>query len=128
MNLPVYLAGLVFAVLLAGGCLTAILVYLNPISSDLLVFILFYLSLFIGSSGVITLIGFFIRRISRRRRASLPIEQAIHNLEVSFRQGLLLSIILIVTLILQSNRILTWWYLLILVGAIGLIEWWLSKR
>ncbi len=128
MNLPVYLAGLVFAVLLAGGCLTAILIYLNPISSDLLVFILFYLSLFIGSSGVITLIGFFIRRISRRKRAPLPIKQAIHNLEVSFRQGLLLSIILIVTLILQSEHILTWWYLLILVGAIGLIEWWLSRR
>jgi len=60
MNLPVYLAGLVFAVLLSGICLTAILVYLNPVSSDLLVFILFYLSIFIGSSGIITLIGFFI--------------------------------------------------------------------
>ncbi len=128
MNLPVYLAGLVFAVLLSGICLTAILVYLNPISSDLLVFILFYLSIFIGSSGIITLIGFFIRRISRRKKASLPIKQAIYNLEVSFRQGFLLSIILIVTLILQSERVLSWWYLLILVGIIGLTEWWLSRR
>jgi len=128
MNLPVYLAGLVFAVLLSGICLTAILVYLNPVSSDLLVFILFYLSIFIGSSGIITLIGFFIRRISRRKKASLPIKQAIYNLEVSFRQGFLLSIILIVTLILQSERVLSWWYLLILVGIIGLTEWWLSRR
>jgi len=128
MNLPVYLAGLVFAVLLSGICLTAILVYLNPISSDLLVFILFYLSIFIGSSGIITLIGFFIRRISRRKKAPLPIKQAIYNLEVSFRQGFLLSIILIVTLILQSERVLSWWYLLILVGIIGLTEWWLSRR
>ena len=128
MNLPVYLAGLVFAVLLSGICLTAILVYLNPISSDLLVFILFYLSIFIGSSGIITLIGFFIRRISRRKKASLPIKQAIYNLEVSFRQGFLLSIILIVTLILQSERVLSLWYLLILVGIIRLTEWWLSRR
>jgi len=128
MNLPVYLAGLVFVVLLAGGCLAAILIYFNPNSSDLLIFVLFYLSLLISSSGLLALIGFFIRRISRTRKAPLPAKQAIRNLEVSFRQGLLLSIILIVVLILQSQRALTWLYLLILVGVIGLIEWWLSRR
>ncbi|MBU1292038.1 hypothetical protein KKH07_00920 [Patescibacteria group bacterium] len=128
MNLPVYLAGLVFVVILAGGCLAAIFVYFNPSSSELLVFILFYLSLLIGSTGILTLIGFFIRRISRRRKAPLPIKQAIRNLEISFRQGILLSFILVVTLILQSQRILVWWYLIVLVAIIGLAEWWLSRR
>ena len=128
MNLPVYLAGLVFTVLLAGGCLAAILTYFNPNTSEFLIFLLFYLSLLIGSTGILTLIGFFIRRISRTRKAPLPARQAIHNLEVSFRQGILLSFILIVALVLQSQRVLVWWYLIILVGVIGLIEWWLSRR
>jgi len=128
MNLPVYLAGLVFAVILAGGCLAAVFIYLDPISSGLLVLILFYSSLLIGSTGILTLIGFFIRRISRRRKAPLPVKQAIHNLEISFRQGILLSLILVITLILQSQRMLVWWHLIILVGIIGLAEWWLSRR
>jgi len=128
MNLPVYLAGLVFALVLAGGCLTAILLYFNPNTSGWLVFVLFYLSLLIGSTSFLALVGFFIRRISRRRKASLPMKQAIRNLEISFRQGILLSLILIVTLILQGQRILAWWHLLVLVGLIGLTEWWLSRR
>ncbi len=128
MNLPVRLAGLVFAILLAGGCLAAILLYLDPNSSNLLVFILLYLSLLISSAGIFTLIGFFIRRISRRKKAHLPTKLAINNLEVSFRQGVLLSLILVIALILQSQRVLAWWYILILVALIGLTEWWLSRR
>jgi len=128
MKLPVYLAGLIFAVILAGGCLAAILIYFNPDTSDLLIFILFYTSLLITSASFLALIGFFIRRISRKRKTPLPLKQALHNLEVSFRQGILLSIILIVALILQGQHILIWWHLLVLVAVIGLIEWWLSRR
>lgn len=128
MKLPVYLAGLVFSVLLAGGCLTAILLYLDPNSSNILVFILLYLSLLISLAGIFTLMGFFIRRISRRRKSSLPIKLAVNNLEISFRQGTLLSVIFVIALILQSQRILAWWYILILVFLISLTEWWLSRR
>ena len=128
MNLPVYLAILVFAILLSGICLVAILLYLDPNSSNLLVFILLYISILISSAGIFTLTGFLIRRISRRKKASLPIKLAINNLEISFRQGVLLSVILVIALILQSQRILDWWYILILVALIGLTEWWLSRR
>jgi len=128
MKLPVYLAGLVLATLLAGGCLSAILIYFNPNTSGILIFILFYLSLLITATGFFTLIGFFIRRFSRKRRGPLPVRQAVRNLEVSFRQGMLLGIILIIALILQSQRILFWWNILLIVIVVGLVEWWLSKR
>ena len=128
MKLPVFLAGLVLAVLLAGACLAAILIYFNPNDSDLEIFILFYFSLFIGLTSLFSLIGWLIRRLSWRRKSPLPLNQAFHNLEVSFRQGILLAVILIVVLILQSERILTWWYLIILVVLVGLIEWWLAKN
>ena len=128
MNLSVLLAGLVLATLLAGVCLAAILIYFDPTISGPLVFILFYLSLLITSTGIFTLIGLFIRRISQKRGFSLLPSRAIRQLEVSFRQGLLLAVILVAALILQSQRILAWWHLIILVGLVGLAEWWLARR
>lgn len=128
MNLSVLLAGLVFATLLAGACLAAILIYFDPIVSGSLIFVLFYLSLLITSTGIFTLIGLFIRRISQKRKFPLLPSRAIRQLEVSFRQGLLLAIILLAVLILQSQRVLAWWHLIILVGLVGLAEWWLTKR
>jgi len=128
MNLSVLLAGLVLATLLAGACLAAILIYFDPIVSGSLVCILFYLSLLITSTGIFTLIGLFIRRISQKRRFPLLPSRAIRQLEVSFRQGLLLAVILAAALILQSQRVLAWWHLIILVGLVGLAEWWLARR
>ena len=128
MNLSVLLAGLVLATLLAGACLAAILIYFDPTVSGSLIFILFYLSLLITSTGIFTLIGLFIRRISQKRRFPLLPSRAIRQLEISFRQGLLLAVILVAVLILQSQRILAWWHLIILVGLVGLAEWWLAKR
>ena len=128
MNLPVYLTGLFLSILLAGGCLAAILIYFDPHSSGLLVFLLFYLSLFISSTSVFTSVGFLIRRFSYRGRMSLPVSRVVRQLMAAFRQGFLLSIILVVSLILQSQRVLVWWHLLILVFLVGLVEWWLAKR
>ena len=128
MNISVYLMGLVLIIFLASACLAAILIYFNPNSSGIHIFTLFYLSLFISTTGVFTLIGFLIRQFSRKKRFSMPEGQIICNLEVSFRQGLLLSVVLIAVLILQSQRILSWWYLVTLVSLVGLAEWWLMKR
>jgi len=128
MNLSGYLAGLVLVVFLAIACLTAILVYFSPQTSSAGVFSLFYLALLISAAGIFTLIGFFIRQISRKKRIPLSQGQVVRNLEVSFRQGFLLSIILVSVLILQSQRLLYWWDLAALVGLVGLDEWWLMKR
>ena len=128
LNLSTYLIGLVLVSFLAGSCLAAILIYFDPISSSLIIFILFYLSLFITFSSVLTLIGWFIRRLSQKRKFPLPNKEAIRRLEISFRQGMLLSIVLITVLILQSQRILSWWNLLIIVSLVALSEWWLSRR
>jgi len=128
MTLSVYLVGLIGATFLASACLVAILIYFDPTSSDLLIFILFYLSLFIAATGIFTLLGLFIRGISQKRRFPLPLSRAVRQMEVSFRQGFLLAVILVTALILQSQRILAWWHLLVLVGLVGLAEWWIAKR
>ncbi len=130
MNLSIYLAGLVLTTFLASACFIAILIYFNPDSSTLLIFILFYLSLFISSAGFFTLMGLIIRWFSQKKilRLRPSMNKIISELEISFRQGLLLSVILISVLILQSQRALAWWCLIILVGLAGLIEYWLERR
>jgi len=128
MNISAYLAGLILVIFLASACLAAILVYFNPYVSSNLIFILSFSCLFISATGLFTLIGFLIRQISRKRKFSMPKGQIVRNLEVSFRQGLLLGGILVSALILQSQRILSWWHLVILIGLVGLAEWWLTKR
>jgi len=128
MNLLAYLVGLVLVSIVAGTCLAAILVYINPFTSGILVFILFYISLFIASASLFTLIGWIIRIISKRRITPLPKKEAIHRFETSFRQGIFLSAILITSLILQGQQILFWWNLLILILVVGLSEWWFSRK
>lgn len=120
MNWRGYLLGIILATLVAWFCLGAILFSFEPTKDGLKILILFYLSLFIGVSGILTLIGFAIRRIRRRE------EVAFYQMNASFRQGLLLAIILVGSLILQSKGLLRWWSVGILVGVVGLVEYLLS--
>jgi hypothetical protein len=130
MNLSVLLAGLVLATLLASACLAAILIYFSPTSAGCLILTLFYLSLFIAATGLLSLIGLAVRWFSQRRilRQRASTGRLSRQLEISFRQALLLSSILTSVLILQSQRLLAWWHLIVLVGLVGLAEWWLAKR
>ncbi|MCG2809095.1 MAG: hypothetical protein L6275_02015 [Candidatus Portnoybacteria bacterium] len=128
MNLSVYLSGLFIAVLLASACLAAILIYLSPAPVSPSILTLFYLSLSIASTGIFTLTGLFIRWISHRKGFFLSENRVFRQLEISFRQGLLLSVILVSALILQSQRALAWWHLILLVGIVGIAEWWLGHR
>ena len=125
MRLAVFLAGLITTILISLACLTAILVYFTPAYSNTLIFSLFYLSLFISSAAIFSLLGLVIRKISHPR---VSISRASRQLWDSFRQGVFLSIILTVALLLQSKRLAGWWSILILVGAVGLIEFWAMRR
>ncbi|MFC1700882.1 hypothetical protein ACFLZ0_01995 [Patescibacteria group bacterium] len=125
MKTSVFLIGVVLTSLLAFMCLASVLVYLEPSSSDLMAMSLFYVSLFIGASGTLSLIGFIIRRLSRKPVSSLLANQQLRD---SFRQGVFLALILIGALILQSKNLANWKSLSALVGTIGLIEFLAIKK
>ena len=124
MKMSVFLIGIALTTLMALACLVAILVYLEPSSSDFLIMSLFYLSLFISVSGFLSFVGLLVRRLSRKSRTALSVSCQLWD---SFRQSVLLAIILVGALLLQSKSLVYWWSLLILVGSIGLIEF-LSLR
>ncbi|MEA2007245.1 MAG: hypothetical protein U9O20_03755 [Patescibacteria group bacterium] len=83
---------------------------------------LFYFSLSVFLTGFFSLFLFWIKK------GSTSDELMNVHMGVSFRQGLFLSIIVIVILILQSFRVLTWWDGLLAVGAVLMIELYFLAR
>jgi len=73
--------------------------------------------------------GLFSLLLLKIRKKSLREEEIQHiHIGVSFREGLLLSVAVLVVLILQSFRVLVWWDALLAVGAIMMIELYFLAR
>lgn len=89
----------------------------DPQEANWIIFILFYLSLFLAVSGTLSIIGFFARILLLRKRSILR-----YLVSESFRQATIVAAALVVTLILQSVRILTWWNMALLILAAAALE------
>jgi hypothetical protein len=88
---------------------------LNPEKAGALGFILFYLSLFLAILGTTAIIGFLVRA----RLGKTPI---FVQVSIAFRQGLWLSGMITVYLILKGLNLLRWWNFTIFVLLIIIIE------
>ncbi len=110
---------LAFLSLLAFG---AVLIYVNPEETGAGGKAIFYLTLglFLG--------GFLNMFLLLLRRKMIGNDVAIENAGLSFRQGFLLSILVIGLLILQSFRMLVWWDGLLAVAAVFLVELYFLSR
>ena len=85
--------------------------------------------LFFGST-LLFLSGIFILFFTWMRRAIQGSEDvALINIGISFRQGILMAMLLCLLLLLQQYRILTWWDGALSVAGILLIElYFLTRR
>ena len=81
------------------------------------VFLVFYISLFLALVGTFSVLGFVMRVILLKKHFFLSRQVA-----VSFRQALLLSLLITAALVLQSRSLLTWWTALLVVAALTLLE------
>ncbi len=123
MTLRQYLSWLAVGTLISWGAFIAVLNYLNPNTAGKTGLIFFYLALFLSLAGTLTLFGFAWRYWRHRE------EILFRHVSISFRQGLLLSLAVIITLWLKSNSLLTWWNLGLLIVGLTLLEFfWLSVR
>ena len=122
MTLRAYIWGMRIITLLSLIALGAVITYVNPENSGVIGIVLFYLVAFFVLSGIFNLILLFIRR------KLLGNELAAKNIELSFRQGILLAIIVLGVLILQSYQMLIWWDFLLLIAGVFLIELYFLSR
>lgn len=108
MLLATALAWLGFLILIAN---------FDPEQIDRLIFVLFYLVLFLALLGTWALLGFWLRLLLNRKKRQ-PRFMAFE----SFRQSLIFSLAIIVALLLQAERLLTWWNISLLALLAALVE------
>ena len=99
-----------------------ILFFISPNKTGLIGFVLFYFSLFLAILGTAAILGFIIRvRLSQG-----PVFKQI---EVAFRQGIWISLLIVGLLLLQGLSLLKWWNGVLLVLFLIFLEFFfLSSR
>lgn len=81
----------------------------NPETTSLLGFLLFYLALFMALSGTASLAGFLIRFVALRH------ELVFHVVKIAFRQSFMFALFIVIILILLSQNLFTWLNLIMLI-------------
>lgn len=95
--------GLIFlSTCLALFALLSIINFTDPNASGALTFSFFYLSLFLVSLGIFTILGLLARQW-------LAPKLYIVNLSGSFRQALLVSLLVVISFVLRADGLLYWW-------------------
>lgn len=123
MTLGRYLLVMLIGTLGAWGAWLMVVFYLAPSSAGVMGFVFFYMSLGVAVVGTTTLVGFGLRHLLHRD------EVVFRQVAISFRQGVLLGIVVLLALMLQAERLLTWWNLGILLLALTIVEFFfLSMR
>ena len=116
MTLRSYIWGMRIAVLFSIIALGLAVNYVDPESSGVPGKALFFLILFFALSGIFNLI------LLRLRKKITTTENAFDNINLSFRQGILLAVFFTGILVLQGQKILIWWSALLLLAGVFLIE------
>jgi len=89
---------------------------INPDTTNWLGFVIFYLALFLALSGTTALVGFFVRfKIMKK-------DLAVRAVKTAFRQSFLFSFLVSAILFLLSQKLFSWFNLILLVVIISIIE------
>jgi hypothetical protein len=91
----------------------------DPLVTNWIGFALFYFSLFLSLIGTSALVGFFIRFIAMRQ------ELAFRLVKEAFRQSFLFSSLIIISLLLLSQGLLSWLNVTFLILGISIMEFFL---
>lgn len=124
MTLKSYILGMKIGALLTFAAWVMVVVNVDPAETGLAGKILFFGSLFLFLSG------FFILFLTwLRKKSSSAGEIGFIYLSASFRQGILLALLLTILTVMQGMRVLVWWDGALATAGIFLIElYFLSRR
>lgn len=114
------LRAVIWGLLISGGlCWLAwglTVVNTNPTQGGQAAVLAFYLSLFAGLFGALTLVGYGWRRLVTHNELKYSI------LRTAFRQAFLVSVLVIGLLLLQSLQLFSWWEAWLLIAVVVLLE------
>lgn len=116
MSLSRYLTIMGIGTAIAAASWVMVLLFLDPQSSGMVGHALFFVSFFLTMFGITSIVGYMARRIFQRREVPFKL------VAISFRQAILLGLLLTGSLFLQSRHLFTWWTSLLLLTFLTLIE------
>lgn len=123
MTLKSYLWGIRISTVAAFVAWVLVIWNIDPEKSAIVGQALFYASAFLFFAGIFILFFTRLRKICGKNE-----ESALTYLGASFRQGVLISILIVIVLILQQHRMLTWWDSALIVAGIMLAELYFLTR
>ena len=126
MTLRAYLTIMLITNLITWGIFSFIINIVDPESTNWVGFLLFYISLFIAISGTAAILGFLVRFVALKR------DLIFYAVKTAFRQSFLFAFLIVASLFLSSQNLLTWFNLLLLIIILTVLEFFLisygSKR
>ncbi|MFA6146261.1 MAG: hypothetical protein WC697_02985 [Patescibacteria group bacterium] len=115
MTLKKYLNLMTILTIICWLAWVVVIIFINPRGMGLIGFILFYFSLFLAILGAASLLGFIIR-------TRLNLKPIFVQVELAFRQGIWLGLVIVSMLILKGLDLLRWWNFLFLVLFFVVLE------
>ena len=116
MTLVKYLILMILATLFCWAAFFIVVYSVNPLQTVFLGFVLFYVSLFFAVTGLASIIGFLVRYFFNKNQF------IIQQVKIAFRQAVWFGVLIIVGLFLQSQGLIAWWNLLILLIILTSLE------
>lgn len=122
MSIRAHLIGLSISTVLCMVAFVLTIVNTNPTQGGQTALASFYISGFFASLGILTLLGYTLRRYWKGNAIRYG------NIQDSFRQAFLFSGFLAAALYLQSLKLVSWWDLLLLIVIVLLLELYLRAN
>ncbi len=117
MTFRSYLVFMAIITLVDWGAWLYIVETVNPNETTIVGIGIFFLTLFLGMVGVVSLLESVVRVWLLKR------EVIIREVAIAFRHGVLLSLVAIGSVILVKQQLFQWWTLLLLIIVASLIEY-----
>lgn len=124
MTLKPYLWGIRISTVISFAACALVIKQVDPEKTGVMGQLLFFASAFLFLSGMFVLFFTWIRKASSGSE-----DDALAYIGVSFRQGILMALLVCLLLLLQQYRMLTWWDGALTVAGIFLVElYFLTRR
>lgn len=117
MTLSRYLILMIIGTLLCWLAWFLVVFQIDPFKASLISLFIFYVSLFLSLIGTFAIVGFLFRILLMKQK-----EPYFKQVKKSFRHSLFFALLIIFALILQSQKLLNWWNILIILLVLIFFE------
>lgn len=118
MTFRSYMALMGVATALAWGAWAFVIESVNPYESNAFGISFFFVTLFLGLTGLVAMAGSLFRVLVLRRK-----DVIIREVKVAFRHAILLSLVSVFSLFFLKQQIFHWWVFLVLIAVACGIEY-----